>query len=75
MKRQIFKAIIAGIISPVVLAMLIIMIPLYFMAFIVHLLDDDFDKAAERFIYKGEEYINEWIYIIDLYVRIFTFKK
>lgn len=75
MKKQIFKAVIAGIISPVVLAMLISMIPLYFMAFIIHLLDDDFDKAAERFINHTEEYINEWKYTIDLYIKIFTFKK
>jgi len=75
MKKQIFKAVVAGIISPVVLAMLISMIPLYFMAFVVHLLDDAFDKAAERFINHTEEYISEWKYTIDLYIRIFTFKK
>jgi hypothetical protein len=75
MKKQIFKAVIAGIISPVILTMLLVMIPLYVVAFIVHLLDDDFDKAAERFINHTEEYINEWKYTIDLYIRIFTFKK
>ena len=75
MKKQIFRAVIAGIISPVVLAMLISMIPIYFVAFIVHLLDDDFDKASERFINHTEEYLSEWLYTIDLYTRIFTFKK
>lgn len=75
MKTQIFRAVIAGIISPVVLAMLLLMIPLYFVAFIVHLLDDDFDRAAERFINHTEEYISEWRYTIDLYIKIFTFKK
>lgn len=75
MKTQIFRAVIAGIISPVVLAMLLLMIPLYFVAFIVHLLDDDFDRAAERFINHTEEYISEWKYTINLYIRIFTFKK
>ena len=74
MKKQIFRAVIAAIISPVVLAMLISMIPLYFMAFMVHLLDD-FDKGAERFIEHTEEYLSEWKYTIDLYIRIFTFKK
>lgn len=75
MKKQIFRAVIAGIISPVVLAMLFLMIPLYFVAFIVHLLDDDFDRAAERFTNHTEEYINEWKYTINLYIKIFTFKK
>lgn len=75
MKKQIFRAVIAGIISPVVLVMLILMIPLYLIAFIVHLLDDDYDKATREFIDHTEEYINEWVYTIDLYVRIFTFKK
>lgn len=74
MKKQIFKAIIAGIISPVVLAMLIFMIPFYFIACIVHLLDDDCD-AAERLINHIEEYTDEWKYAINLYIKIFTFKK
>lgn len=75
MTKQIFRAIIAGIISPVVLAMLIFLVFTYFVAFIVHLLDDNFDKASERFIDHTEEYISEWKYTINLYIRIFTFKK
>lgn len=75
MKKQIFKAVIAGIISPVILIMLFLFIPIYSITFIIHMLDDDSDESIIEFIDHTNAYISEWKYIINLYIRIFTFKK
>ena len=73
--KFIIRAVIAAIISPLVLAMLIFMVPIYIVALLVHCLDNNFENALGDFARDCVAYIEEWNYVIKTYIKVFTFKN
>lgn len=73
--KLITRAVIAAIISPLVLAMLIVIAPVYFIALLVHCLDDNFENALGTFVNDCIAYKDEWVYVVKTYIKVFTFKN
>lgn len=75
MTRQIIKAILAVIFAPFTLCVLLLYIPILIIAYLNHILDDDLKLTMGRIYDDLRNYRDEWKYVIDLYIEIFTFKK
>lgn len=75
MIRQIVKAVLAVILAPFTLIALILLIPISIIAYLNHILDDDYDWKLKVFMDDLNVYSDEWRYAINLYTKIFTFKK
>ena len=75
MTRQIIKAVLAVVFAPFTLCVLFLYIPILIVAYLNHILDDDLKLSIGRIFDDLRDYIDEWKYVIDLYIKIFTFKK
>ncbi len=75
MTRQIIKAVFAVIFAPFTLCALILYIPILIIAYLNHIIDDDLKLGMDRVCKDLKNYRDEWKYVIDLYIKIFTFKK
>ena len=73
--KLIIRAVIAALISPLVLAMLFVIAPVYCIALLVHCLDDNFENALYTFVNDCVAYKDEWVYVVKTYIKVFTFKK
>ena len=75
MTRQIIKTVFAVIFAPFTLCALLLYIPILIIAYLNHILDDDLKLGMDRVCDDLKNYKDEWKYVINLYIKIFTFKK